>query len=256
MSAGSGKFRLIIRKLIGTRLSRVGKRSRHIVEDEVEPESLGAGPVAVLSGVLIVMMSTAILYNAVIAQRGAQNPSPRAEKDPHVEIITAGSKNKAQPTTRISVVGKTQGKGDGLIAAVQSELAALGLFDGESDGVAGYRTRRAIAEYQRRNGLPANGKADQELLDHIRFTTKLISASEYTDTIAADAGQERIRKIQAGLAALGYRPGQFDGHIGSQTTAAIRQFEADRGWPVTGEISDELIAELTDIGALSEGVAR
>jgi peptidoglycan hydrolase-like protein with peptidoglycan-binding domain len=235
----------------------VGKRSQHIVEDEVEPETLGAGPVAVLSGVLIVMMSTAILYNAVFGQRGAQDKSAGVQQGAHVEIITAGSKNKAPPpTTRITVVGKSQGKGDALIAAVQSELAALGLFDGQSDGVAGYRTRRAIAEYQRRNGLPSNGKADQELLDHIRFTTKLISASAYTNTIPEDEGEERIRKIQSGLAALGYRPGQFDGHIGTQTSAAIRQFEADRGWPVTGEISDALMAELTDIGALPEGESR
>jgi peptidoglycan hydrolase-like protein with peptidoglycan-binding domain len=256
MPAGSGKFRLIIRKSISARLSPVRKRSQHIVEDEVEPETLGAGPVAILSGVLIVMMSTAILYNAILGQHGTAGISATAEQEAHVEIITAGAKKTAEPTTRISVVGKSRTKGGSLVAAVQSELAALGLFDGPSDGVAGYRTRRAIAEYQRRNGLPANGKADQELLDHIRFTTKLISASEYTNTIARDADQLRIRKIQAGLAALGYRPGQFDGHIGTQTSDAIRQFEADRGWPVTGEISDELIAELTDIGAFKEGEAR
>ncbi|MGH6874203.1 MAG: peptidoglycan-binding domain-containing protein [Aestuariivirgaceae bacterium] len=232
------------------------KRSQQIVEDEVEPETLGAGPVAILSGVLIVMMSTAILYNAILGQRGEADTSAGADPAGHVEIITAGSKKTQEPTTRISVVGKSREKTDSLVASVQSELAALGLFDGVSDGVAGYRTRRAIAEYQRRNGLPANGKANQELLDHIRFTTKLISASEYTNTIPQGADQERIRKIQAGLAALGYRPGRFDGHIGAQTSEAIRQFEADRGWPVTGEISDELTAELIDIGALSEGEAR
>ena len=103
---------------------------------------------------------------------------------------------------------------------------------------------------------PANGKADQQLLDHIRFTTKLISASEYTNSIPRAAEEARIRKIQAGLAALGYRPGRFDGHVGAQTSEAIRQFEADRGWPVTGEISEQLIAELTDIGAFAEGEAR
>jgi peptidoglycan hydrolase-like protein with peptidoglycan-binding domain len=254
MSLGAGKFRLIIRKSIGARLSPVRKRSRDIVDDEVEPEALGAGPVAILSGVLIVMMSTAILYNAILGQHGGRDDS--AEGAGHVDIITAESKKTGEPTTRISVIGKSRGKAESLVAAVQGELAALGLFDGESDGVAGYRTRRAIAEYQRRNGLPANGKADQQLLEHIRFTTKLISASEYTNTIPQGAGQERIRKIQAGLAALGYRPGRFDGHVGAQTSEAIRQFETDRGWPLTGEISDELVAELTDSGALSEGEAR
>jgi peptidoglycan hydrolase-like protein with peptidoglycan-binding domain len=231
----------------------VKKRSQDS-DDDIEPETLGAGPVAVLSGVLIVMMSTAILYNAVLRQHDSAEIAA-ADRHRKVEVITAGSSDGSKPTTRVTVAGKAR-KGDTLVAAVQSELAALGLFDGASDGVAGYRTRRAIADYQRKNGLQPNGKADEQLLDHIRLTTKLISASKYTNTISRDAGEERIGRIQAGLAALGYRPGQFDGHIGAQTSAAIRQFEADRGWPVTGEISEDLIAELVDIGALAEGDTR
>ena len=61
-----------------------------------------------------------------------------------------------------------------------------------------------------------------------------------------------MRRVQKGLAALGYRPGAFDGFLVTQTREAIRQFETDRGWAVTGEISNALIAELTDVGAFAE----
>jgi peptidoglycan hydrolase-like protein with peptidoglycan-binding domain len=46
------------------------------------------------------------------------------------------------------------------------------------------------------------------------------------------------------LAELGYLPGTIDGFLGGQTRDAIRQFERDRGLPVTGDVTEALIAEL------------
>jgi len=34
--------------------------------------------------------------------------------------------------------------------------------------------------------------------------------------------------------------------MGEQTKIAIRTFEADMGWPVTGEMTDALLQELDD----------
>jgi peptidoglycan hydrolase-like protein with peptidoglycan-binding domain len=166
----------------------------------------------------------------------------------YVEII-AGQEPR-EPATRVSV-RKNVERGR-LVLAVQKELAALGYFDGASDGVAGDRTIKAVKTYQRKNGLAETGRLDQTLLDHIRFNNKLLSASDYTNAISVAPADERVRKVQKGLAALGYRPGSFDGALGSQTRQAIRQFERDRGWPVTGEITSLLLAELSDIGAYSE----
>ena len=58
-----------------------------------------------------------------------------------------------------------------------------------------------------------------------------------------------VEDVQAKLAALAYDAGPADGVMGPKTRAAIRAFEADFGLPVDGEVSDRLIAKLSNIGA-------
>lgn len=58
-----------------------------------------------------------------------------------------------------------------------------------------------------------------------------------------------LEGVQANLAALGYDPGPADGVMGRRTRAAIRAFQADVGLPVDGQVSDQLIAALSDAGA-------
>lgn len=52
-------------------------------------------------------------------------------------------------------------------AAVQSALANQGYYRGRIDGVIGARSRAAIREYQRQNGLPVTGRVDRSLLDSL-----------------------------------------------------------------------------------------
>jgi peptidoglycan hydrolase-like protein with peptidoglycan-binding domain len=221
-------------------------KPKELLEERDAPEPLNAGPVAVLSSVLIALMGSAILYNLVWRQNG--EPAPAAHDRSYVEIVAGEETEK--PATRITV--KKNLRRDRLIVAIQKELAGLGYFEGPADGIAGEQTRQAVKAYQRKNGLAQTGKLDQRLLDHIRFSNELLTASEYTNAISASPADDRVRQVQKGLAALGYRPGGFDGALGTQTREAIRQFERDRGWPVTGEITDLLLAELSDIGAFTE----
>ena len=55
---------------------------------------------------------------------------------------------------------------------------------------------------------------------------------------------EDRRAIQGGLKARGYQIGKIDGVFGRQTEAAIRAFEAERGWPITGQPSQTLLTAL------------
>lgn len=54
-----------------------------------------------------------------------------------------------------------------------------------------------------------------------------------------------VLNTQRRLNALGYDVGPPDGVAGATTRAAVRQFQRDSGLPVTGEITSELIAALT-----------
>ena len=55
---------------------------------------------------------------------------------------------------------------------------------------------------------------------------------------------EDRRAIQGGLKARGYQIGTIDGVFGRQTEAAIRAFEAEKGWPITGQPSQTLLTAL------------
>ena len=56
--------------------------------------------------------------------------------------------------------------------------------------------------------------------------------------------RELVARIQESLASLGYDPGSVDGIPGAKTRVAIRAFQADRGLPVTGTVSENLYSEL------------
>ena len=56
--------------------------------------------------------------------------------------------------------------------------------------------------------------------------------------------RELATQVQQLLAALGYDPGPADGMPGARTREAIRKFETDRGLPVVGAVSPELLLAL------------
>lgn len=92
--------------------------------------------------------------------------------------------------------------GDPTVRAVQAELAAKGYDPGPADGLVGTRTRQAIALYQSRNGLAADGQATQQLLNHIRAAdtrqqTGTAPAAQQSDT-AEQIGRE-AGKLLKGL---------------------------------------------------------
>jgi hypothetical protein len=60
-----------------------------------------------------------------------------------------------------------------------------------------------------------------------------------------DAGSRRIAAVQRALTQYGYGQLKPTGTIGSDTQAALSKFERDRKLPVTGQMSDRVVKELT-----------
>ena len=58
-----------------------------------------------------------------------------------------------------------------------------------------------------------------------------------------------VAAVQIALAAAGYDPGPADGTMGARTRAAIRAFQTAHKRPVTGEISAELLSQITNASA-------
>nr|WP_249150311.1 peptidoglycan-binding domain-containing protein [Bradyrhizobium sp. JYMT SZCCT0180] len=59
------------------------------------------------------------------------------------------------------------------------------------------------------------------------------------------AGARRVASVQRALTEYGYGQLKPTGAVGSDTQAAITKFERDRKLPVTGQMSDRLVKELT-----------
>jgi hypothetical protein len=71
-----------------------------------------------------------------------------------------------------------------------------------------------------------------------------IPASSRNETLA-NAGSRRVAAVQRALTEYGYGQLKPTGTVGSDTQAAIQKFERERKIPVTGQLSDRLVRELT-----------
>jgi Putative peptidoglycan binding domain len=71
-----------------------------------------------------------------------------------------------------------------------------------------------------------------------------IPASSHNEAIA---GSRRVAAVQHALTEYGYGQLKPTGTVGTDTQAAIQKFERERKMPVTGQMSDRLVRELTAV---------
>jgi hypothetical protein len=83
------------------------------------------------------------------------------------------------------------------------------------------------------NGAPAAGPAN------------VARPAAPVPATAQAAGARRVAAVQRALTQYGYGQLKPTGAVGSDTQAAISKFERDRKLPVTGQMSDRLVKELT-----------
>lgn len=195
---------------------------------------------------LTALISAAIAGNALFGQTG---PARLAQAGTDTAIDMPGELAPAAGARTIQL------KFDPVVEAVQRELLSAGYYKGPVDGVNGRKTRQAVAAYQQAMGLATDGQPTSDLAEHIRFTREVSEASLFTGTVAAapDAEQRAaIRRVQTGLADLAYSPGEINGELTSATRDAILAFQRDHKLPETGEVSEELIAELAKVSGQSD----
>ncbi len=209
-----------------------------------------------------------VSVNAVWFQAG-KHPSPmfstRVATKSVEQIASSGSKLR---TVKLNIQAAKKQKitvlPDDLTREVQIVLANKGLYEGELDGLFGFRTRLAIKAYQKQAGQNETGKVSARLLSHMLMSGKpegripvpklqIALAEEKSGTTAQTARQNMVSTIQSGLRNYGYEDIVIDGVMGSQTSNAIRRFELDYGLRITGKASESILQKLTDIGAIDQG---
>jgi peptidoglycan hydrolase-like protein with peptidoglycan-binding domain len=73
----------------------------------------------------------------------------------------------------------------------------------------------------------------------------ITSAVNQPGSSPSNVNQDVIN-LQSQLAARGYDPGPIDGMMGERTRAAIRAYQRDRQMPVDGQVSQALLASLSN----------
>jgi hypothetical protein len=71
-----------------------------------------------------------------------------------------------------------------------------------------------------------------------------VPVSAHGDPVA-NSGARRVAAVQRALTEYGYGQLKPTGTVGSDTQAAIQKFERDRKIPVTGQMSDRMVRELS-----------
>jgi len=209
--------------------------------------------VALLMGTL----ATAIIFvNALFLQHGP-HPAPifatrplavaqpiAAPKPRVIEMNSAPAPvvapAPAAPRTRAQIV-----------TDIQRALAQHGFYDGAVDGVWGARTDAALRDFAQAVGIKGNLEASEETLRVISGTAVKVGkgaaqAPARRDPIAQLlAPSKRMLAIQRALADFGYGQIKPTGIYGPETKAAIEKFERDRRLPVTGQVSDQFVRDLS-----------
>lgn len=195
---------------------------------------------------------------------------------PHLSPVPRASATPAVTTTQT----EAPRTGAELVAAIQRELAGLGLYGGTIDGLPGPRTSRAISTYERAAGLRPTGHPTTALLEALKQPLPSADVGPLvpqtaSDPIAARLDQRQVERgeaiaqaqraqatirmhenyriVQNALNRIGYGPVSVTGDIDAETADAIRRFELDNGMPLTGEVGEPLLARLVAIGAIRPG---
>ena len=97
------------------------------------------------------------------------------------------SANVSQPNTNISVKPR-EGARSGKMKDIQQALKNAGYYDGNIDGVKGKNTKKAIKDFQKSNGLKADGVVGRRTWDLLSSYLSAASAAP-----AAPSGDEAVK---------------------------------------------------------------
>ncbi len=141
------------------------------------------------------------------------------------------------------------------VTALQQKLKDLGLYTGEITGSYGRLTKEAVRQYQKKNGLGADGIAGQKTLAKLfsettggtQETPSGDTNSGTTDTSATlmeGSSGVQVTALQQKLKDLGYYTGEITGSYGRLTKEAVRLYQKDKNLGADGVAGPKTLAML------------
>ncbi|HEY9666623.1 MAG TPA: peptidoglycan-binding protein [Coleofasciculaceae cyanobacterium] len=189
-----------------------------------------------------------------------------------ISKIIEAPQESPRPTETLQTTRTLQkGNKSSEVTSLQKKLQAAGYFKGPTTGYYGSLTQVAVTQFQKANGLPANGIADIETLNALasasgtavlpqRITPpapvpeKPSVSSPPARTLQKGNRSSEVTSLQKKLAAMGYFKGPTTGYYGSLTQAAVTQFQKANGLPANGVADIETLNALNSVSKVATPV--
>ncbi len=185
-----------------------------------------------------------------VARRGASG-APESLPSPVAPVVTTPEVAAAPLASPVRIGDR----GD-LVRTVQQAMTDAGItVRGGVDGVFGAGTQAAVRDFQRRAGLPVTGEVDADTYAALITASGSGSSGDHADevdgvdseapansapvsiVVARGDRSADVTRVQEALIFAGVTvPGGADGVFGSATQNAVRQFQTNRGLPITGVV--------------------
>lgn len=148
------------------------------------------------------------------------------------------------------------------VKSVQSRLKALGYYTGTVDGNYGTGTMAAVASFQLRNNLSADGVAGTRTYKKLYSSDALSAISTPTSTpttgvtrptrlLYSGCTGDDVKSVQQRLKDLGYLTDKVDGKYGANTVAAMRAFQLRNGLTGSGNGDTATYTILYSVNAIT-----
>ena len=143
-------------------------------------------------------------------------------------------------------------KGSEQVKTLQQNLKALGYYkNGSVTGNYGDLTKEAGAQFQRDNGLDADGIAGSKTLAKIEAklsgssSGSSSSSSSSSSVLQLGSSSDAVRTLQQNLKTLGYYSGNLTGNFGEKTKAAVISYQKAKGLTADGIAGGKTLAAIT-----------
>lgn len=182
-------------------------------------------------------------WNALAA---GETPTPTAEPEATPFVTMA-------PTPRRYETLKKGSAGDD-VKKLQQELIDLGYLTGKADGKFGPQTEKAVTNFQKVNGLTADGLAGTGTLTKLysgnaKKNTVVVNETKETEqktstTLKKGDDNDAVKELQKKLISLGYLNGKADGKFGMMTYQALVAFQKANSLTADGVAGTKTLTKL------------
>ena len=212
---------------------------------------------AFLAASALAVLANALLFQPARSHAGAQGGGALAGMAALIEAMTGdtGSAGNGAEGTSAETPAAPEFTSISVPAATSARTASA-----PAEGNLGYLSSKTSVTGMgsamvpvRPNETDVKGLTAPKRMSNVRPPADIAAPSPASGVIRPPQGlpaSARTRAVQKALAKLGYGPLKVDGVENTQTSQAIQRFQQDRKMPMTGQIDDRLLRELSAVSGM------